>query len=139
MMAINCFVVGKLGEIVKKVFELEDALRQFPKNSIFIAELASYSQLLEIWPIQEPMQVHLAMHNFKAALAKLQQVEKMLRDATEHKDQSYIGIALPQYLKSLDACRESLTLLNDLGKHIGTSPWMQIDDFKVEQTQDSNS
>jgi hypothetical protein len=70
------------------------------------------------------------MQIFKLSLSSLRVKEKDMSlyiDKPEHLQMSVIA-----YLKALEDVRDNLQKLNELGKFIGASPWMELEDAKME-------
>lgn len=128
---MRLFVVGKLGELIKKVIELEDLIKEHP-TSILITELAQYQELLKAWPVRDDVLVHRAVDIFRFNIAKLKQYEKELRIAVA--DGWGFELCLKEYLNYLDNVRSDLSTLNEIGMFIGPSPFMELEDDKVAES-----
>jgi len=126
---MRVFIVGKLGEVVKKMYELEQAIKEKP-NTILLTELICYQEILRLWPVEDETQTHMACQTLKLCLMKLQEQEVLLRQYSNVID----------YCKALDVVRDQMAFVNKLGKYIGPSPWMEIDDDMARpDNQDSSS
>lgn len=133
---MRLFVVGKLGEVIKKILELEDVLRETP-NALLVTELKAYNEILTMWPIHDSVVMHQAIQIFKLNIEKLKMAEKELRSSsTSHGE--ICKLSTYDYFKYLDAVREDLKVLNELGMHIGPSPFLEVVDA-VEQPKDNDS
>jgi hypothetical protein len=124
---MKIFVVGKLGEVIKKVIELEDAIRETPDNVIFIAELAAYNQVLQMWPVLDKDELTQAIDEFRFCLSNLREKETTLRN--NEYSHHVLDIQLERrYLKALDETRANMAYINELGMHIGASPVLEVED-----------
>jgi hypothetical protein len=128
---MRLFVVGKLGEVIKKIIELEDVLRENPTNQILVAELASYNEVVRMWPIHDDVIMHQAMDIFRLNIEKLKLAEQELR-STGIGD-PFMFMVMTKYFKYLDLVRSDLSTINELGMHVGPSPYMEVVDANVEQ------
>ena len=127
---MQIFVVGKLGEIVKKLIELELVLQDDPANSFVIAEVAAYQQILNMWPVLQKNELMQAVDIFKFNLKHLKEKEECLRN--EQTVILYDILAKSNYFKALDAVRHNLAYINTLGEHIGTSSILEVQDAEFE-------
>lgn len=122
---MKLFIVGKLGEVIKKVIELEDAITK-TENRILVIELSAYNQVLKMWPISiEVDKLTMAIDVFRFNMAKLKVAEDDLRSSKVGID---IMFSKNRYMRYLDLVRSDLVALNDIGKHIGPSPLMELED-----------
>lgn len=133
---MKIFIVGKLGEVVKKVCELEEVIKENADTSILITELASYQEILKCWPVEDENQVHIAIQVFKMSLASLKQKEQDLITYLNNIYPHHLQMAVAAYVSALNNVREHLQAINELGRFIGSSPWMELEDDNLEQTTD---
>lgn len=130
---MRLFVVGKLGEVIKKILELEDLIKDNPKDTILITELTGYNEVVKMWPILDDVFLHTAIQIFKLNIEKMKDAEKEMRVCT-HGD-PFLHMIVGRYTRYLDNVRSDLATLNELGMHIGPSPYMEIHDANMAQTQ----
>jgi hypothetical protein len=125
---MKLFIVGKLGEIIKKVIELEWIIKENLEQSIIVAELAAYQEVLNMWPVLEEDKAELtqSVDLFRWHLANLKVKEQVLRDDNNVK--LYEVMSKNNYLKALDTVRYDLAKINKIGEHIGPSPMLEVDD-----------
>lgn len=123
---MKLFVVGKLGEIVKKICDLEYILKDNPTNTLLIAELAAYQQVLNIWPVLEKNELDQSVDVLKFRLAYLREKEADLRE--ENSVLLYDVMAKNRYLLALDAARDMVAHINSLGMYIGELPLLEVED-----------
>lgn len=127
----HILVVGKLGEVIKKVLELEAVLDAHNGNQILLAELAAYQEVLKMWPVENQDIVQATIQVFKLNLAKLKQAEDELCALT--RDSVFMFMTIMEYVKYLNYVRNDMQALNELGMHIGPSPILEVAD-EVEQS-----
>jgi hypothetical protein len=128
---MKVFICGKLGEIVKKIIELEDILKNNPTNTTILAELTAYNQVLAMWPVSDKRAVAQLVDILKLNIYKFRNAEKELREDAG-RDASTM-LALASYFKYLDYVKDNMHTLNGLGMWIGESPWLEVPD-EVEQS-----
>lgn len=129
---MRLFVVGKLGEVIKKILELEDLVKDNPKDNILLMELTSYQKILTMWPIQDKQLMDQAVYIFKLNIEKMKIAEHEMR-VCSHGD-PFLHMVVGRYTRYLDNVRSDLATLNELGMHIGPSPFMEI----IEGEYDAN-
>jgi hypothetical protein len=123
---MKIFICGRLGEVIKKVFELEEAIKESPTNVILVAELAAYNQVLSMWPVLDKKELTQAISIFRFNLVNLKEKEAELRI---HSSIAFYDIMFKnRYFQALDNARESLAYINELGMYIGDSPMLEVDD-----------
>ncbi len=122
--SMKIFVIGKLGELVKKVIEMEGLIADNPSNTLLITELAAYSEILNMCHIQDRKEF-IQLCNISNLIEK----EAAMRENTSL--QFYDMHAKDKYLHALDAVRECLAKLNILGQYIGDSPYLEVDDADI--------
>lgn len=122
---IRVLVLGKLGELVKKIYELEYVL-SFRPNPITASELASYNMVLAAWPVSSTDDVRVAITVFKLQLDKFHKVEDHFVKAVKKKSELEVTQCSHEYMVALEEVRTSMKKLNSMGKHIGDSIWLEI-------------
>lgn len=126
---MRLFVVGKLGEIVKKVIELENVIKHDPTNTFVLAEYAAYQKVLEMWPVLDKGALVQAVDIFKYNLANLKEKEKALRENTDLA--FYDLIAKNRYFTALEDVKASMHHINKLGEYIGSTPILEVEDAEL--------
>jgi hypothetical protein len=124
---IRVLVLGKLGELVKKIYELEYVLSYRP-NPITAAELASYNLVLAAWPVDDKEDVRVLITAFKLELDKFHLAERDFESAIRRKNEIEVCQISAEYARRLSDVRASMKRLNTMGKHIGDSIWLEIKD-----------
>lgn len=123
---MKIFVIGKLGEIVKKVIELEWLISDNPTNTLLIAEFTAYQQVLQMWPVTDKKELEQQVDIFKFCIANLRERETALRE--QNSVALYDVIAKNNYLKALDETRACMANISELGQYSGTSPLLEVED-----------
>lgn len=139
MPSTKVIVIGKLGELAKKIVELEMLIQENPRAKMLLVELASYQRVYQAWPVLEREDLETQMTVFRYELAKLSQLEKDLRYAYEHGTSIDVCMMVPPYLKSLAFAREKLYQINALGKFMGDSIELEVDDELLRDEINSSS
>lgn len=122
---VRVLVIGKLGELVKKIYELEYIIARRP-NAVAAVELASYNLVLAAWPVDNVEDTHLSIANFKLQLDKFHSLEKEFALAVASKNELRVTAISAEYLTALDVVKATMKHINALGKHIGDSIWLEI-------------
>lgn len=125
---MKIFICGRLGDVVKKIIESEEALTVDPKNEFIIVELAAYQQVLSMWPVLEKDKAELSQQIdiLKFNIKNLVEKEKALR---EHNAVAlWDVVAKNKYLSALDDTRASIAIINRIGMYAGLSPMLEVKD-----------
>lgn len=123
---MHIFVCGKLGEVIKKVVELENAIKNSTGNVVLVAELAAYNEILQLWPVSNKDELDHSVDIFRFCLANLKEKEKELRE--QHSVSMYDMMAKNKYLQALDETRANMSYINELGMYAGSSPVLEVED-----------
>lgn len=122
---IRVLVLGKLGELVKKIYELEFIISVRP-NHITASELASYNMVLAAWPVDNSDDVRTLITVFKIQLDKFHRIERDFGLAVNKKNELEVLQSSREYITALNDVRASMKKLNSMGKHVGDSIWLEI-------------
>jgi hypothetical protein len=117
-----------LGEVVKKVIELEFTLASSKENvSVLTMKLASYNLVLAAWPVQDKAEAKIAIQGFRLLLQKFREDEARLDTVLyKHGTEMEIVYHSLQYMNTLQKVRAQMLVLNSMGQWIGDSPWLEI-------------
>lgn len=141
-------ILGNLGDVVKKICELE-LLENNKHSRDSIISMAAYHKVLEQWPVQDKNKTELICKILKVQYAKHLVLEKELNASyKENKDTritddsfqmariaSKMIQAAGRYLDSLCKIRKLISELNTQGSQIDIAPFS----FDIEEGQDESS
>jgi len=121
-------VIGKLGEVAKKIIEIEMLIEKQPNARILLVELASYYKVLDAWPVEDKEVIKSELQIFRYGLELLATYEQELKEASKTGTTIDVCFAVPRYLKGLKEVRERLTKINSLGRFIGDSIELELEE-----------
>lgn len=127
----NVLILGTLGDLVKKITELE-MLDRTPSRDNTI-QMYAYNAILEEWPVTDREAVRSTIASFRVQCAKHIAIETSLEELSKASSGrigssewiQHAGMMLAatsRYLDSKQKLRQSLVLLNSLGRGIGKPP-----------------
>ena len=129
MSNVKVIVLGTLGELVKKIVELE-LLERTPSRDTTV-QMFAYRKIYEQWPVEDKATVDALLNSFRVQVAKHIAIENTLKVA---KVEGTLGSlewvsttailtgAVLRYLESKKVLQHQLLQLNNLGKHSGLPP-----------------
>jgi hypothetical protein len=126
MSEISVLVIGRLGELVKKVFELEDLIEADPKNDVAILQLATYSEIMEQWPVDDVSIMPILLTDFRMAFNRYRDAGLVLEEDVAFRNESRLGLDVCSYLSSKNNLKEKIAKLNNMGRYVGNVPIMKL-------------
>jgi hypothetical protein len=121
-------VIGKLGEVIKKIVETEMLIEKNPKARVLLVELASYYKVLKAWPIENQQELDMHMSMFRYSLQLYLELEEELIKVNAGYVLEDVCSTVDRYLKAKKDARMRLKQLNSLGRFIGDSIELEVDD-----------
>lgn len=130
-MPVSVLVLGTLGDLVKKIIELE-MLERKPSRDTTV-QMYAYGKILEDWPVTDKDQVERLISSFRIQTARHIAIEQSMTELSI-KVTGKIGSsswvqsvatltdATNRYLVSKNILRQVLTQLNSMGRYIGSPP-----------------
>jgi len=119
-------VIGSLGELVKKIVELQIRITEDPSNKEAMLEEASLQQLLGEWPVSDKDKADLLYLGMKMSIAKHKDAERDVRDIVNDafqlsttQDIFWIRRAITDLMKYTDEVRHQIAELNKLSYGVG--------------------
>ena len=135
---IQIFVIGRLGELIKKMVELELIIESGPKQEVAILELAAYTQVMAAWPIENPATLSILFADFRIALRKLQAANECFEKAVEDNNLINLCIQGKAYLRARNALKAKIKSLNAMGRYVGNVPLMNMT-LQFEQEKENGN
>lgn len=120
-------VIGRLGELVKKICELEFQL-ETEHDEVFALELAGYHSVLDSWPVEDKPRTDLLVSMLRISVRHYIECENALRLSLDGDSASILALSAVQYLQQKDEIRNFMRELNALGRFVGNIPTLQIED-----------
>lgn len=126
---VKVIVLGTLGELVKKIVELE-LLERTPSRDTTV-QMFAYQKIYEQWPVEDKAAVDALFNSFRIQVARHKAIENTM---TVVKVEGSIGTtewvsstailtgAVLRYLDSKKSLQQMMLQLNNLGKHSGLPP-----------------
>jgi len=119
-------VIGSLGELVKKIVELQIRITEDPSNREAMLEEASLQQLLGEWPVSDKDKADLLYLGMKMSITKHKaselEVRKLLKEKEETEDPAiayWFYQAAVNLMKYTDEVRHQIAELNKLSYGVG--------------------
>jgi len=119
---VRVYVIGRLGELVKKIIELELLVEEDSKNEIAILELASYYEVLEAWPLEKPEDRSVLLMDFRLAFRKYALASDEFMTSVASKNTHRLEIDSLAYLKAREIVKSKMKALNAVGRFVGNIP-----------------
>lgn len=147
-MAMRVVILGNLGDVVKKICELE-LLEENLHSRDSLISMAAYHKVLEQWPVQDKIKTETLCRVLKVKYAKHLLIEKDLIETYESKRKIHVTDdafqmaqiasrmiqATGMYLDSLSKIRKMIVQLNDQGSQIDIAPFS----FDIQEGSDEPS
>ena len=141
----NVIVLGTLGDLVKKIVELE-MLERTPSRDTTV-QMAAYYSILDQWPVEDKDIVTSLVQSFRVQAAKHIAIESsMLEQCKKVAEVKFVGSTstayilftiVQRYTVSKKQLRAILEQLNSQGKHFGLPPLaMELADGKESSTDE---
>lgn len=125
---MKILVISTLGEVVKKIYELERVLEK-EQSAELITSLASLNQIKNSWPVENEDTVIRQISILIRCLDKYQAAEEELMKLSTEMSSNYIVQVVTYYLQQKTLVKDAITQLNYNGRFTGTQ-------FEIE---DSNN
>lgn len=139
---MQVLVLGKLGDVCKKLVELDLLAYEQRTNKLLLVDIAAYKEVIAMWPTPnvDKDNVNLRVASLRQAMVTLSRNEKDLNPAhhfsKEQRKQVTENVScliVEDYLSSLEQCRKIVGELNALGASSGVIMFEKAD--KVEEAE----
>lgn len=120
-------VIGRLGELVKKIYELELLIASEEKNETAAIEIAAYSSVLEAWPVEDVNAAKICIADLHLSLDKLAAKSRYLDEVLSGGTEAAIVLACAQYVQTRETVKRKIAYLNALGRWIGNVPMLEFE------------
>lgn len=119
----NLIVLGRLGDLAKKMIELDMQLEVDAKNSGLKVEVDAHTQVVMSWPCQDRFSVDVQITTLKLLMQKLVAAEEEVRASHASRSSNWDWEAnemmVKNYILQLDKCRAAVQELNKAGRSGG--------------------
>lgn len=126
-MANTVLVIGRLGELVKKIVELEAQIRDTQDKSAMI-ELTAYNQVLAVWPVEDELAKDVCIADFRILFSRFSEAWEDFQITALTQNPHRLGMDSLDYVQAKNRLAEKLKTLNALGRFVGDIPEITLED-----------